>query len=169
MLSPGLHARSIPPPPNQLLEWRSKSRLMLLKPPKDPPEVLFANLTLLTPQERREPMAGVIRLRIRQTSPTEREPPRPRPNQFKPRTQPRQFQGNCHKCGRKGHLAKDYRAPPYIVNMYRELQQLRNQTRQAYNFENSNSAPQPAPYTEDIKNTIRLSTRAAHQTQMRPS
>ena len=36
-----------------------------------------------------------------------REPPRPRPNQFKPRIQQRQFQGNCHKCGRKGHFAKD--------------------------------------------------------------
>jgi hypothetical protein len=36
--------------------------------------------------------------------------------------------------------------------MYRELQQLKNQTRQAYNFENSNFAPQPTPYTEDIEN-----------------
>ena len=54
---------------------------------------------------------------------TRREPPRPRSNQFKPRNfQPRQFQGNCHKCGRKGNFAKDCRAPSYITNMYRELQ-----------------------------------------------
>jgi hypothetical protein len=51
-----------------------------------------------------------------------REPPRPKPNQFKPRPhQSRPFQGNCHKCGRKGHFAKDCRAPPYITSMYREL------------------------------------------------
>jgi len=71
MRSPGLHARFIQQPLNQLLEWRSKLRLMLLKPPEDPPEVLFAKLTHLTPQERQEPMAGVMRLGIRQTSPTE--------------------------------------------------------------------------------------------------
>ena len=54
---------------------------------------------------------------------TRREPHRPRVNQFKPRNyQTCQFQGNCHKCGRNGHLAKDCRAPPYIVNMYKELQ-----------------------------------------------
>jgi hypothetical protein len=89
--------------------------------------------------------------------PTKREPPRPRVNQFKPRNyQPRQFQGNCHKCGRKGHFAKDCRAPPYIVSMYRELQQLRTQIRQAYNFENPNPAPNPPSYTEDIENYMTL-------------
>lgn len=75
-----------------------------------------------------------------------REPPRPQANQFKPRNpKPRQFHGNCHKCGRKGHFAKYCRAPPYIVNMYKELQQLRTQTRQAYNFENPKPTPNPSP------------------------
>ena len=56
---------------------------------------------------------------------TSREPHRPRVNQFKPRNhQTHQFQGNCHKCGRKGHFAKDCRAPPCIVNMYKELHNL---------------------------------------------
>lgn len=78
-----------------------------------------------------------------------RDQPRPRPYPYKPRNfQPKQFQGNCHKYGRKGHFAKDCRAPPYITNMYRELQELRNQPGQTYNFENSN----PPTYTDDIKN-----------------
>ena len=36
--------------------------------------------------------------------------------------------------------------------MYKELQQLRTQTRQTYNFKNPNSAPNPSPNTEDIEN-----------------
>jgi hypothetical protein len=38
--------------------------------------------------------------------------------------------------------------------MYRELQQLRTQTMQAYNFENP--APNPSPYTEDTENYMTL-------------
>ena len=88
---------------------------------------------------------------------TRREPPRPRSNQFKPRNfQPRQFQGNCHKCGRKGHFAKDCRAPSYITNMYRELQQLRTQNKQNYNFENPNPHPDPSPYTENLENYMTI-------------
>ena len=88
---------------------------------------------------------------------TRREPHRPRVNQFKPRNyQTRQFQGSYHKCGRKGHLAKDCRVPPYIVNIYRELQQLRTQTRQTYNFENPSSAPNSSPNNEDIENYMTL-------------
>ena len=83
-----------------------------------------------------------------------REPPRPRTNQFKPRTfTPRPFQGNCHKYGRKGHFAKDCRVPSYI-NMYMELQQLRTQNRQAYNFENP--YPNPAPDTKNIENYMTI-------------
>jgi hypothetical protein len=37
---------------------------MLPKPPKDPHEVLFENLTLLTPQERREPMGKTMCLGV---------------------------------------------------------------------------------------------------------
>ena len=48
--------------------------------------------------------------------------------------------GNCHKCGRRGHFAKDCRAPQYVINLYRENQQLRNQPRQNYNFEGPNQS-----------------------------
>ena len=44
---------------------------MLLRHLEDPLEVLFENLTLLTLQERREPMAKVMRLGISQTNSTE--------------------------------------------------------------------------------------------------
>ena len=67
-----------------------------------------------------------------------RDQSRPRPNPYKSKNdRSQQFQGNCHKCGRKGHFAKDCRTPPYMVNMYQELQQLHTQTHQTYNFENS--------------------------------
>ena len=32
---------------------------------------------------------------------------------------------SCHKCGRKGHLAKTCRTPKYFVSIYKELQQLK--------------------------------------------
>ena len=82
-----------------------------------------------------------------------RDQPRPRNQPYKPRNdQTRQFQGNCHKCGRKGHFAKDCRAPPYLVNMYKELQQLRNQSCQTYNFEN----PQSLSNSEDLENYMTI-------------
>ena len=56
-----------------------------------------------------------------------RKKPRQTRNPYKSRNyQPKQFQGNYYKCGCKGHLAKEYKAPSYIINMYRELQQFRN-------------------------------------------
>ena len=88
---------------------------------------------------------------------TRREPPRYRENQYKPRqSQPRQPQGTCHKCRRKEHFAKECRASPYVVNMYRENQQLRNQTRQSYNFENPNPNMDISPYTDDVENYMTL-------------
>ena len=42
---------------------------------------------------------------------------------------------NCHKCGRKGHHAKEYRASTYVLELYREIQKLRNQLRDNYNLD----------------------------------
>jgi hypothetical protein len=73
-----------------------------------------------------------------------RFPPRPYPN--KP------VKGNCHKCGRPGHFAKDCRPPPYLVNMYKELQQLRLQPRQNYNFQ----TPNPSSSTHDLESFMTI-------------
>ena len=35
------------------------------------------------------------------------------------------IKGNGHKCGRKGHYAKECRASAYVVELYKELQQLK--------------------------------------------
>jgi hypothetical protein len=82
-----------------------------------------------------------------------------RGNQFKPKPQFRPghqahgpVQGNCYNCGQKGHFAKNCRAPSYITNMYRELQQLRNQPRQNYSIQTQNP---PSP-NHDIKNYMTL-------------
>lgn len=48
---------------------------------------------------------------------------------------PKHSKGNYHKCERKNHFARECRAPPYLVNTYRELQQLCNQSCQNYNFD----------------------------------
>lgn len=56
----------------------------------------------------------------------------PRHDQHKPVSE------NCHKCGPKGHFAKDCKTSRYLVDMYRKLQQLRNQPHQKYNFDTSN-------------------------------
>jgi hypothetical protein len=61
-----------------------------------------------------------------------------KPRNYQPRfDQRKHVQGNCHKCGKKGHFAKDCRASQYLVELYREVQQLRNKPRQNYNFEAS--------------------------------
>ena len=54
-------------------------------------------------------------------------PQKPKPFNSKP------VKGNCHKCGCKGHYAKECRASAYVVELYKELQQLKNQSRQNYN------------------------------------
>jgi hypothetical protein len=56
-------------------------------------------------------------------------PQKPKPSHSKP------VKGNCHKCGRKGHYAKECRASAYVVELYRELQRLKNQSRQNYNLD----------------------------------
>ena len=60
------------------------------------------------------------------------------PHKPKPSTQskpPTQSKGNCHKCGRKGHYAKECRASAYVIELYREVQRLKNQPRKNYNFD----------------------------------
>lgn len=37
-------------------------------------------------------------------------------------------------CGCKGHFTKDCKASPYLVELYKELQQFRNRACQNYNF-----------------------------------
>ena len=44
---------------------------------------------------------------------------------------------NCHKYRRKWHFVKDCRASHDFIDMFRELQELRNKPRQYYNFEPS--------------------------------
>jgi hypothetical protein len=83
--------------------------------------------------------------------------PLPRGKQTQPRFNPRHYptkpiKGNCHKCGRPGHFAKECRAPPYLVNMYKELQQLRLQPRQNYNFQ----TPNPSSSTHDLESFMTI-------------
>lgn len=58
----------------------------------------------------------------------------------------------CHKCGRQGHFAQDCRASAYIVEMYRELQKLRNQHRESHAV----SIPESPPYHDDVENFMVL-------------
>jgi hypothetical protein len=51
---------------------------------------------------------------------------------------------SCHKCGRKGHIAKDCRAGDYLVQMYKELQQLKSKQPEAHAVD--------APSFEDTEN-----------------
>jgi hypothetical protein len=41
----------------------------------------------------------------------------------------------CHKCGRPGHYARECRAPVYVTDMYRELQNLRESRREAHTLD----------------------------------
>jgi hypothetical protein len=83
-----------------------------------------------------------------------------KPKQFQPRMQQNKaVKGNCHKCGRKGHFAKECRAPPYLVSMYKELQQLRNPPRQNYNIETQNP---PSP-NHDIENYMTIYEQSTSQ------
>jgi hypothetical protein len=39
---------------------------------------------------------------------------------------------NCHKCGRKGHYAKECRASSYVIAMYKELQSLKKRKKETH-------------------------------------
>ena len=45
----------------------------------------------------------------------------------------------CHKCGRKGHYAKEYHGSSYVIAMYKELQSLREGKRETHTLD----APSP--------------------------
>ena len=52
---------------------------------------------------------------------------------------PGQETRSCHKCGRKGHLAKTCRIPEYFVNIYKELQQLKTKQPEAHSLDASSA------------------------------
>ena len=43
--------------------------------------------------------------------------------------------GACHKCGRQGHYARECRTPEYFVEMYRELQKLKEEKREVHTLD----------------------------------
>lgn len=47
---------------------------------------------------------------------------------------PKSVKDTCHKCGRNDHFARECRATSYVVEMYKELQKFRDQSRKNYNF-----------------------------------
>ena len=61
--------------------------------------------------------------------------PRGTPNKSKPHhSSSKPEKGNCHKCGRKGHYAKECRASAYVIELYKEVQRLKGSNRENYNF-----------------------------------
>jgi hypothetical protein len=81
-----------------------------------------------------------------------------RPKDQKPRYVPKnhkhhkQSSSTCHKCGRQGHYARDCRASPYIVEMYKELQKFRYQNRE------SHAVVVPSSPNTDVENYMTLTT-----------
>ena len=71
---------------------------------------------------------------------------------------PDNFRVTVTNVGVRVIFAKDCRAPPYIVNIYREFQQLWTQTQtcHAYNFEKPNPPPNPSSYIKDIENYMTI-------------
>jgi hypothetical protein len=57
-------------------------------------------------------------------------PHKPKP----PHSSSKPAKGNCHKCGRKGHYAKECRASAYVIELYKEVQRLKGNTQENYNF-----------------------------------
>jgi hypothetical protein len=51
---------------------------------------------------------------------------------------------SCHKCGRKGHLARDCRTDDYFVHMYKELQRLKSKQPETHALD--------APTLDDTEN-----------------
>src|ERR1700738_3787469 len=56
------------------------------------------------------------------------------PHKPKPSSQSKPTKGNRHKYGRNDHYAKECRASSYVIELYREVQRLKNQPRKNYNF-----------------------------------
>ena len=57
-------------------------------------------------------------------------PHKPKPHHSSSKTE----KGNCHKCGRKDHYAKECRASAYVIELYKEVQRLKGSNRENYNF-----------------------------------
>ena len=79
----------------------------------------------------RRPSRGYTK---RPTSKPQRYVARGTSHKPKPPSPSKSIKGNCHKCGRKGHYAKECRASSYVVELYREIQRLQNQPRENYNY-----------------------------------
>ena len=61
--------------------------------------------------------------------------PRGMPHKPKPHhSSSKPEKSNCHKCCRKGHYAKEYRASAYVIELYKEVQKLKGSNRENYNF-----------------------------------
>ena len=48
---------------------------------------------------------------------------------------PRQVKGNCHKCGRPGHYARECRSSEYLQTLYKELQALKGSKRETHTLD----------------------------------
>jgi hypothetical protein len=68
---------------------------------------------------------------------------------------------SCHKCGRKGHIAKDCRAGDYLAQMYKELQQLKSKQPEAHAVD--------APSFEDTENYMVQLIDLGESTRLEPT
>ena len=106
-------------------------------PQRDNPPVQHHAEVHVTEASRRPPRGSFRKIPPKwQNKPATGNPHKPR--HFPPKhDHVRPTSDNCHKCGRKCHFAKDCRTSQYIVDMFRELQELRNKPRHNYHFEPS--------------------------------
>jgi hypothetical protein len=68
---------------------------------------------------------------------------------------------SCHKCGRKGHIAKDCQAGDYLIQVYKELQQLKSKQPEAHAVD--------APSFEDTENYMVQLLDLGESTRLEPT